>query len=457
MLRSVKYMISTQTLLTTIMSQAESLQDAQNGLQTEAINGSASNDDLKNDSDFDPNTFVLLLSQVVANIPEQTINTGLVQATNGQTDTEAKSINSLLTEPNLTAEGARVNDVITHFNAEDSLPPIQQVLLDSLGLNVQDPVVMPHNVIVQHNEAAQHDNLLTADSYPMNENPAVSWIESQSVPAMVTAGNVTAQTAHYTSAKSAEPSSGKNNSLSDTRNKNDALFMSLGSDVKTADTQELFKQNDVVTTSPAGDNYKENLIQSLQQLNAGVQDVSKAALVQKTETIPAEMLPTANNTQPISTMSQVSHTPNAPAKALDIPLPINHPQWSNKLSEHIVWLGHNDIKSAVIKINPEELGPLEINVKVVNDSASVSIISHNAHVRDIVDQAIPRLRDMMIEQGLQLSDVQVNADHHSNQFAQQGNNNNDQPYERVFANEEEEVQLVTSVKKGPKRLVDYFA
>jgi flagellar hook-length control protein FliK len=124
-----------------------------------------------------------------------------------------------------------------------------------------------------------------------------------------------------------------------------------------------------------------------------------------------------------------------------------------------VWLGQNDIKSAVIKISPEELGPIEINVKVVKDNASVNIISHSAQVRDLVDQAIPRLRDMMAEQGLNLSDVQVNAEQRSNQFAQSGNSNNDQQHEATSSasDADDEIQLISSVKKGPKRLVDYFA
>ncbi len=46
---------------------------------------------------------------------------------------------------------------------------------------------------------------------------------------------------------------------------------------------------------------------------------------------------------------------------------------------------------------------MEISVKMVKDSAVVTINSHSAQVRDSVDQAIPRLRDMMAEQGVNFS------------------------------------------------------
>ncbi|WBV67690.1 flagellar hook-length control protein FliK [Legionella pneumophila] len=53
------------------------------------------------------------------------------------------------------------------------------------------------------------------------------------------------------------------------------------------------------------------------------------------------------------------------------------------------------------------MGPLEINVKVVKDNASVNISTHSVYVKEIVDQAIPRLREMMAQQGINLSEVHM--------------------------------------------------
>ncbi|MDF1929239.1 flagellar hook-length control protein FliK [Legionella pneumophila] len=105
-------------------------------------------------------------------------------------------------------------------------------------------------------------------------------------------------------------------------------------------------------------------------------------------------------------------------KNFSIPIHVNHSQWSEQLSEHIVWLGHQDVKSALIKIHPEELGPLEINVKVVKDNASVNISTHSVYVKEIVDQAIPRLREMMAQQGINLSEVHIGTDTSSRQGSQ---------------------------------------
>ncbi|HIC7357366.1 TPA: flagellar hook-length control protein FliK [Legionella pneumophila] len=136
-----------------------------------------------------------------------------------------------------------------------------------------------------------------------------------------------------------------------------------------------------------------------------------------------------------------------------IPIHVNHSQWSDQLSEHIVWLGHQDVKSALIKIHPEELGPLEINVKVVKDNASVNISTHSVYVKEIVDQALPRLREMMAQQGINLSEVHIGTNTNSRQDSQKNHHG-----EIDLIQSAEDKNKITSLTKHlPKGLVDYFA
>lgn len=144
---------------------------------------------------------------------------------------------------------------------------------------------------------------------------------------------------------------------------------------------------------------------------------------------------------------------NTEVKPLEIPVDISNSQWADKFSEHIIWLGHQGIKSALIKIHPEDLGPLEISIKVVKDSASVNINSHSSHVREILDQALPRLREMMTEQGLNLTDVHIGSDANSRDSSQNG-----QSFEEgTFMSSEDDVQITPLIKRAHKGLIDYFA
>lgn len=155
-----------------------------------------------------------------------------------------------------------------------------------------------------------------------------------------------------------------------------------------------------------------------------------------------------------------NHTPNigtAP-KASAIPMvmaiEIDKPEWSKQFSDHIIWLGQQEVKSAIIKINPEDLGPLEICIKVKNDSASVNIVTHTHQIRDIIDQSLPKLQAMMAEQGLNLSEVHIDSDASAHQSPQQNSGHQD---EAVLALEDETGITPVKNKKVLKGLVDYFA
>lgn len=148
-------------------------------------------------------------------------------------------------------------------------------------------------------------------------------------------------------------------------------------------------------------------------------------------------------------------SPTSPA--LSIPLDIDDPQWSTQFSEHVMWLGQQGIKNATIRIHPEDLGPLEISIKVINNSAAVTIISHNQQVRDVIDQSVARLHTMMAEQGLNLSEFNVDSDAGTRQFAQQHEGSAQE--EATYLNEIEEDVLFTPVKNKvkPQGVIDYFA
>ncbi|HRD68741.1 MAG TPA: flagellar hook-length control protein FliK [Legionella sp.] len=138
---------------------------------------------------------------------------------------------------------------------------------------------------------------------------------------------------------------------------------------------------------------------------------------------------------------------------LTISAEMNHSDWPDQFSERIVWLGKQEINSAQIKLHPENLGPLEINIKVTKDDASINIGSHNAQVRDVVEQALPKLREMMEAQGLNLAEVNIGADSNSRHFSQSNSE-----HDAESLNPTEEFVASTPLKNKLLRgIIDYFA
>jgi len=86
---------------------------------------------------------------------------------------------------------------------------------------------------------------------------------------------------------------------------------------------------------------------------------------------------------------------------------IGHPQWGQEFAEKIVWLHQKAIPSAEINLNPRHLGPVSIHIDVDKDQTSVSFQAHNPLVRESIEAALPRLREMLAAQQLNLVDVNV--------------------------------------------------
>lgn len=109
----------------------------------------------------------------------------------------------------------------------------------------------------------------------------------------------------------------------------------------------------------------------------------------------------------------------APATA-QVEVPVGRQGFSEAVLEKVMWFSAQQIGSAEIHLNPAELGPLSVRISTHQDQASVYFTSHHAAVRDAVDQALPRLREMFDSQGIQLLDAGVGEQRHARQQAAQG-------------------------------------
>lgn len=95
--------------------------------------------------------------------------------------------------------------------------------------------------------------------------------------------------------------------------------------------------------------------------------------------------------------------------------PLSHPDWNKELGDRIVWLNNRSIPTAEIRMNPEHLGPITVRINVTDDQASVVFTAQHAVVRETLEAAIPKLREMMSAQQLNLVDASVSQGYSSDQ------------------------------------------
>ncbi|EKE80514.1 flagellar hook-length control protein FliK [Idiomarina xiamenensis] len=105
----------------------------------------------------------------------------------------------------------------------------------------------------------------------------------------------------------------------------------------------------------------------------------------------------------------------------------NDPQAALQLRERVLMMVNQGVQRADIRLDPPELGGLHIRLHVQNDQASVHFQVQHQQSREIVEQALPRLKEMLEQQGLQLADSNVSEQR------QQGNDSDAQPQSTAAA------------------------
>jgi len=99
--------------------------------------------------------------------------------------------------------------------------------------------------------------------------------------------------------------------------------------------------------------------------------------------------------------------PNLPV--LQMQQPMHQPGWDNELGNRVVWMTRNELQGAELRLNPPHLGPLEVKISIHHDSASLSFVAQHVQARDAIEAALPRLREMMAEQGFANTHVDVSG------------------------------------------------
>ncbi|MFT5446389.1 MAG: flagellar hook-length control protein FliK [Gammaproteobacteria bacterium] len=101
--------------------------------------------------------------------------------------------------------------------------------------------------------------------------------------------------------------------------------------------------------------------------------------------------------------------PSSLALPLAVDTPLSNPNWGNVMSARLVWGATQGMQTASIEINPRELGPISVNLRVAGDEASITFVSQHALVREAVEAALPRLRELFSGDGINLGDVDISS------------------------------------------------
>ncbi|MEO1079355.1 MAG: flagellar hook-length control protein FliK [Pseudomonadota bacterium] len=83
------------------------------------------------------------------------------------------------------------------------------------------------------------------------------------------------------------------------------------------------------------------------------------------------------------------------------------PEFAGELTTRMKVLVRDGVREARINLHPAELGRLQVTVSTEGDQARISFMAETSAARDAIEQSLPRLRDMLEQNGLQLAQSDV--------------------------------------------------
>ena len=83
------------------------------------------------------------------------------------------------------------------------------------------------------------------------------------------------------------------------------------------------------------------------------------------------------------------------------------PQFTDEVSEQVRVFVNNGLQEARLQLTPADLGRVQITINTEGDNARVVFVAETAVARDLLDQSMPRLREMLQQSGIQLAQGDV--------------------------------------------------
>jgi flagellar hook-length control protein FliK len=134
------------------------------------------------------------------------------------------------------------------------------------------------------------------------------------------------------------------------------------------------------------------------------------------------------------------------------------PAWAQGMGKQVLMMVNQNISTAEIRLNPAHLGPIEMLIDMKDEQVSVSMSSRHAMVREAMEQALPKLRDMLEQNGFSLADTDISQRSFAEQREQDPQNTSKN---FAISNSEQLIsseisQQVTRQTALPSSMVDYY-
>ncbi|MDD3353957.1 flagellar hook-length control protein FliK [Zoogloea sp.] len=100
---------------------------------------------------------------------------------------------------------------------------------------------------------------------------------------------------------------------------------------------------------------------------------------------------------------------------LHIATPANSPEWPEAVAHKVSWMAGQAESHAELTLTPPQLGKIEVSINLNGEQATAQFLAANPATRELLEQSLPRLREILEQSGINLGQTDVGTPNQSNQ------------------------------------------
>lgn len=194
--------------------------------------------------------------------------------------------------------------------------------------------------------------------------------------------------------------------------------------------------------------------QSAQLTNSQMSETTKGD-----EVISKEIkLANINNT--LTTKGTELSSKEVQSSRLHEPLDLQSKQAAQNLTDRVLMMVNQNKQEVTIRLDPAELGTLQIKVRISNDQLMLNIQANVGQTKEFLEQNLSRLRDQLSQQGINLGEANIEQQQQKNSEKESDSSSlsviNEGEDELMNENSEDTAMWENSLVAGSDQKVDYY-
>ena len=213
------------------------------------------------------------------------------------------------------------------------------------------------------------------------------------------------------------------------------------------------------TSSSSGESSHQGSAETL--LNVIEQQKSSNPVTTEASTFSSQLKSTLEKTSSgitIAGREAVSQEGQKQVDQLGQKLNLIQPEASNQLKEKMLMMVKDKVHTAEIRLDPSELGSMQIKISLQQDQMSVQFMVQQGNAKELMEQQMPKLKELLQQQGIELSQGSVQQQNQSSSGQEGGRRAaSGTAMGKVLDPSDEQIEAGMLPPKNSDRVVDYYA